>query len=69
MAKGANAKYKIPEFIPCAGPSPNCCAVLVQIEHCAHPAAREQKKNPVKSSFFILLLKQKYEAIVSSLLN
>ena len=24
----------MPEFIPFAGFSPNCCAVLVQMEHC-----------------------------------
>ena len=35
MAKGITIKYKMPLFMPCAGFSPNCCAVLVQSEHCA----------------------------------
>gem|GEM_PF-7109901 len=35
MAKGAAARYKMAEFKAEAGPSPNCEAVFVQIEHCA----------------------------------
>ena len=33
----------MPAFNPFAGFSPNCCAVLVQIEHCAR--AGEKMKN------------------------
>jgi hypothetical protein len=35
MAKGAIIKYKMAEFIPWAGFSPICNAVLVQTAHCA----------------------------------
>ena len=35
MAKGAIIRYKIAEFNPWAGFSPNCKAVFVQTEHCA----------------------------------
>jgi hypothetical protein len=35
MPSGMKARYKIPLFIPLAGFSPNCCAVFVQMEHCA----------------------------------
>ena len=34
-AKGVKARYRMPAFNPRAGFSPSCCAVLVQIEHCA----------------------------------
>jgi hypothetical protein len=36
MANGAAARYIMAELSAWAGPSPNCEAVLVQIEHCAY---------------------------------
>lgn len=44
MANGAAARYKIPALRFDAGFSPNCCAVRVQIEHCAC-AGKEEKTN------------------------
>lgn len=52
MASGVNIKYIIAEFNPCAGPSPNCEAVLVQIEHWAErlllktKSSNNHKKQP-----------------------
>jgi len=58
MAKGAKARYRIPEFNPFAGPSPNCWAVLVQMEHWAEESLANSEKrvmnNKISPHFFIL---------------
>jgi len=45
----------MPAFSPVAGPSPNCCAVLVQMEHCANRALLNaiKKMNINATHFFI----------------
>jgi hypothetical protein len=57
MAKGANARYKIPVFKALAGLSPICCAVLVQIEHWADSVLNADDKsvlkNNIKTNLFI----------------
>ena len=52
MATGAKARYNIPAFKSLAGPSPNCCAVLVQIEHCAKLKIFSSKKVTTKTVIF-----------------
>lgn len=54
MAKGANIKYNIAEFIPCAGFSPICKAVFVQTLHCACAVAVKSKAMAIK----IIMLKK-----------
>ena len=51
MATGAKARYKMPAFRSLAGPSPNCCAVLVQIEHCAKLKIFSSKKETTNTAF------------------
>lgn len=56
MPKGMKAKYRIPVFIPSAGFSPNCCAVLVQMEHCACTCKLNNKlKTAIVTALFKLL--------------
>lgn len=59
---GINARYIIPAFSAFAGRSPICCAVLVQIEHCARvepPAATNASTNTkIRLHFF---MPQKYD--------
>jgi len=43
----------MPAFIPLAGPSPNCDAVLVQIEHCAVATNTINKNASENKAFFI----------------
>ena len=40
----------MPLFNPCAGPSPNCCAVLVHKEHCAMPLMEMMVKRIIKDN-------------------
>ena len=49
----------IPAFKPLAGFSPNCCAVFVQIEHCAEELLTKPKEEKImidniSTHFFIL---------------
>jgi hypothetical protein len=57
MPSGMKARYKIPLFIPLAGFSPNCCAVFVQMEHCAwdDKLTPKLKTNIVRSRFKLTL--------------
>ena len=48
----------MPVFIPVAGPSPSCWAVLVQMEHCAiisGPVSRSRQINKLKMKFFFMV--------------
>ncbi len=47
----------IAPFNALAGPSPNCDAVLVQIEHCAKvKSEREKVNNIIRNNFFIIII-------------
>lgn len=41
--------------MPLAGPSPSCCAVLVQIEHCDQPVTVRVSKQRVVARHLIIL--------------
>gem|GEM_PF-3510658 len=59
MAKGIIIKYKMPLFIPCAGFSPNCCAVLVQSEHWAFTAFVDiSKTNKANDNMMVIFFIQ-----------
>ena len=57
IRSGAAAKYNIPAFSPLPVFSPNCCAVLVQMEHWEYDTVEisAKKKNKINAnhSFFI----------------
>jgi len=56
MASGAVMRYRIAEFRPAAGFSPNWEAVLVQIEHWAKPGTVKNKQiNATQISIRILM--------------
>jgi len=46
----------MPAFNPWAGPSPNCCAVLVQMEHCALAIKPGNENNKIKTKIAIQFL-------------
>ena len=50
----------IPAFKPDAGPLPICCAVFVQIEHCANAISvvkSKVKKNKETTTHFFIITK------------
>ena len=70
MAKGVNARYMMPAFIPLAGFSPNCWVVLVQTEHCATELVAYNTGAVIRSAinihFFIsLFVIQRYKGMFS----
>lgn len=66
MAIGIKARYRMPEFRALAGFSPNCCAVLVQIEHCADaiPVDKEKTETNKTCKAHLLIAKNFYKCTV-----